>query len=80
MSQDEKNPRDEAEPLGSSERRDTELADTLAVAEEHEPDLEKLQYLHAMRERAEVRAEKGRRAREDSWISRVPNETSSLRR
>ena len=66
MSQDEKDPHDKAEPLGSSERRDSELADTLAVAEEHEPDLEKLKYLHGMRERAEVRAEEGRRAREDS--------------
>jgi hypothetical protein len=66
MAEDERDRRDEHEPQGHSERQDNTLADVLAVAEEHEPDAEKSQYLHGMRERAEVRAEQSRRAREDS--------------
>jgi hypothetical protein len=66
MSEDEHDHCDEQEPQGSSERQDNELADVLAVAEEHEPDPEKSKYLHGMRERAEVRAEESRRARDDS--------------
>ena len=71
MSEDEQDRRDGHEPQGPSEQQDNKLADVLAVAEEHEPDPEKSKYLHGMRERAEVRAEESRRAREDSYINRV---------